>query len=65
MDENKAAAVGYLPGKFLPQNFPGKYEATVLVESICQICNLSVKYSIFLSDSKISKLKPFFKNSPK
>ena len=59
MDENKAAAVGYLPGKFL------KYEATVLVESICQICNLSVKYSTFLSDSKISKLKPFFKNSPK
>ena len=59
MDENKAAAVGYLPGKVL------KYEATFLAESICQICNLSVKYSIFLSDSKISKLKPFFKNSPK
>ena len=59
MDENKAAAVGYLPGKVL------KYEATFLAESICQICNLSVKCSIFLSVCKILRSKPFFKNSPK
>ena len=59
LDENKAAALDYLPGKFL------KYEATVLPESICQICNLSMKYLIFPSDCKISKLKPLFKKGPK
>ena len=41
LDENKAAGLDNLSGKFL------KDGPTVLAESISQICNLSRKYSIF------------------
>ena len=59
LDENKALCLDNLSHNFL------KEEATVLAKSISQICNLSVKYSIFLSDSKIAKLKPLFKKGSK
>ena len=59
MDENKAADLDNLSGKFL------KDGATVLAEPISQICNLSIKYSIFPSDCKIAKLKPLFKKVSK
>ena len=48
-----------LSGNFL------KDGATVLAEPISQICNLSIKYSIFLSDCKTGKLKPLFKKGLK
>ena len=51
LDENKAAGLDNLSGKFL------KDRATVLAKPISQICNLSIKYSIFPSDCKIAKLK--------
>ena len=51
LDENKAAGLGNLSGKFL------KDGATVLAKPISQICNLSVKYSIFLL-TVIAILKP-------
>ena len=37
----------------------------LLAKPISQICNLSTKYSIFLFDCKIAKLKPLFKKSLK
>ena len=52
LDENKAAGLDNLSGKFL------KDGATVLAKPISQICNLSIKYSIFPSDCKMAKLKP-------
>ena len=55
LDENRAAGLDNLSGKFL------KDGATVLAKLISQICNLSIKYSIFLSDCKIAKLKALFK----
>ena len=55
LDENKAAGLDNLSGKFL------KDGATVLAKPISQICNLSIKYSIFPSDCKIAKLKALFK----
>ena len=55
LDENEAAGLDNLSGKFL------KDGATVLAKPISQICNLSIKYSIFPSDCKIAKLKPLFK----
>ena len=59
LDENKAAGLDNLSGKFLND------EATVLAKPISQICNLSIKYSIFPSDCKIAKLKPLFKKGSK
>ena len=59
MDENKDAGLDNLSGKFL------KDGATVLAKLISQICNLSIKYSIFPSDCKIAKLKPLFKKGLK
>ena len=59
MDENKDAGLDNLSGKFL------KDGATVLAKPISQICNLSIKYSIFPSDCKIAKLKPLFKKGSK
>ena len=38
LDENKAAGLDHLSGKFV------KYGATVLAKPISQICNLSIKY---------------------
>ena len=59
LDENKAASLNNLSGKFL------KDAATVLAKPISQICNLSIKYSIFPSDCKIAKSKPLFKKGLK
>ena len=54
LGENKAAGLNDLSGKF------SKDGATVLAKPISQVCNLSIKYSIFPSDCKIVKLKPLF-----
>ena len=54
LDENKDAGLDNLSGKFL------KGEATVLAKPVFQICNFSIKHSIFPSDCKIAKLKPLF-----
>ena len=59
LDENKAAGLDNISGKFL------KDGATVLVKPISQIWNLSIKYSIFSSDCKVEKLKPLFKKDSK
>ena len=50
--ENKAAGLDNLSGNFFKQG------ATVSAKSTSQICNFSIKYSIFTSDCKIMKLKP-------
>ena len=59
MDENKAAGLDNLSGRFL------KDGATVLAKPISQICNLSIKHSIFPSDCKIAKLKKVQNQTPK
>ena len=59
LDENKAAGLDNLSGKFL------KDAATVLAKHISHICNLSIKYSIFPSNCKIAKLKTLFKKGSK
>ena len=52
MDEEKAAAVDNLSGKFL------KNGTSILAKPISQICNLFIKYSQFPIDYKIANLKP-------
>ena len=59
LDETKAAGLDNLSGKLL------KDAATVIAKPISQICNLSIKYSIFPSDCKIAKLKSLFKKGSK
>ena len=59
LDENKAAGLDNISGKFL------KDRATALAKPISQICILFIKYSIFPSDRKIAKLKPLFKKIQK
>ena len=59
MDENKAAGLDNLPGKFL------KDGGTILAKPLSQICNQSIKYSTFPNDCKIAKLKPLFKRVSK
>ena len=59
MDDNKAAGLDNLSGKFL------KDGATILAKTLSQICNLSIKYSTFPNDCKIAKLKPLFKRGSK
>ena len=55
MDENKAAGLDNLSGKFL------KDGAIILAKPLSQISNLFIKYSTFPNDCKIAKLKPLFK----
>ena len=52
---NKAAGIDNLSGRFL------KDGADVLAKPISEICNLSIKYSVFPTDCQIAKLKPLFK----
>ena len=59
MDKNEVVGLSNLSGKFL------KDGATDLAKPISQICNWSIKYSIFLCDCKIVKLKPLFKKGSK
>ena len=55
MNIDKAAGIDNLSGKFL------KDAANILAKPISEICNLSIKYSIFPTDCQIAKLKPLFK----
>ena len=59
IDENKAAGLDHLSGKFL------KDGATILAKPLSQICNLSIKYSTLPNDCKTAKLKPLFKRGSK
>ena len=54
-NEYKPAGLDNISGKFL------KDKVTVLAKTISQIFNLSIKYSIFLTDCKIVELKPLLK----
>ena len=56
LDESKAAGL---------DNLCGKDGETILAKPISQICNLSIKYSIFPPDCKIAKLKPLLKKGSK
>ena len=51
LDENKAAGLDNLSGKYLKEG------AAVLANPISQICNLSIKYSIFPFDCENSEIK--------
>ena len=55
LDIDKAAGLDNLSARFL------KDGSEVLAKPITQICNLSIKYSIFPTDCQIAKLKPLFK----
>ena len=55
MNKDKAAGIDNLSAKFL------KDGAEILPKPISEICNLSIKYSIFSTDCQIVKLKPVFK----
>ena len=57
MNIDKAAGIDNLSGKFL------KDAANILAKPISEICNLSIKYSVFPTDCQIAKLKPLFKNT--
>ena len=59
MDQNKAAGLDNLSGKFL------KDGTTVLAKPIYQMYNLFLKYSVFPPDCKIAKLQPLFKKGSK
>ena len=55
MNIDKAAGIDNISGKFL------KDSANVLAKPISEICNLSIKNSVFPTDCHIAKLKPLFK----
>ena len=55
MNIDKAAGIDNLSGKFL------KDAANILPKPISEICNLSIKYSVFPTDCQIAKLKSLFK----
>ena len=55
MNIDKAAGIDNLSGKILTD------AANILAKPISEICNLSIKYSIFPTDCQIAKLKPLFK----
>ena len=55
MNIDKAAGMANLLGKFL------KDGANILAKPISETCNLSIKYSLFLTDCQIAKSKPLFK----
>ena len=56
MNVDKAAGIDNLSGKFL------KDGANILAKPISeQLCNLSIKYSVFPKDCQIAKLKPLYK----
>ena len=41
------------------------YGANILAKPISELCNLSIKYSLFPKDCQIAKLKPLFKKTSK
>ena len=59
LDSEKAAGIDDIPCKFL------KDGANILAKHICQICNLSIKLSLFPHQCKIAKIKPLFKKGSK
>ena len=59
MTVDKAAGIDNLSGKFL------KDGANILAKPISELCNLSIKYSLFPKDCQIAKLKPLFKKTSK
>ena len=58
-DTNKVAGIDDLSGKFL------KDGADILIISIIQRCNFSIKFSHFPKDCKVAKLKPIYEKSTK
>ena len=55
MNIDKAAGIDNLWGKFL------KNRANILAKPISELCNLSIKHSLFPTDCHVAKLKPLFK----
>ena len=55
MNVDKAAGIDNLLGKFL------KDGANILAKPISELCNFSIKYSVFPKDCQIAKLKPLYK----
>ena len=55
MNIDKADGIDNLSGKFLIDG------ANILAKPISELCNLSIKYSLFPTDCQIAKLKPLFK----
>ena len=55
MNIGKAAGIDNLSGKFLKEG------TNILAKPISELCNLSIKYSLFPTDCQIAKLKPLFK----
>ena len=54
MNVDKAAGIDNLSGKFL------KDGANILAKPIFELCNLSIKFSLFLTDCQIANLKTTF-----
>ena len=54
MDTDKASGLDNVSARFL------KDGADILAKPITQICNLSIKFSIFPIKCQIAKLKPLF-----
>ena len=55
LDVSKAPGVDEIPPRFL------KYGAEMLIKTICDITNLSIKLSTFAEKCKIAKLARLFK----
>ena len=55
MNIDKAAGIDDLSEKIL------KDGANILAKPISELCNLSIKFSLFPTDCQIAKLKPLFK----
>ena len=55
----KSAGIDNIPSRFL------KDGANILAKPICQICNLSIKFSLFPKQCKVAKIKPLFKKGSK
>ena len=55
MNIDKASGIDNLSGKFLKEG------TNILAKPISELCNLSIKYSLFPTDCQIATLKPLFK----
>ena len=59
LSPEKAAGIDNVPSQFL------KDGAHILAKPICQVCNLSIRLSLFPRKCKIAKVKPLFKKGSK
>ena len=59
IESSKAAGVDKLSGRFLEDG------ANILAKPISALCNLSISQGVFPIASKVTKLKPIFKNGNK